>query len=328
MKPGFHTIAHHYAVNLVLYFLGLHNINMGRLKVRTALYAKETFPELSIQVISVELQEWGIRHTLKTAPCSITGAGIFPTMAVVSIQEQEALVVVEKVEGQLVHLQYASADRATFAVSELTVLHYLDIHGIVIDKAFCASNEQDDLTKREAYADTIFAVEDFFSAEECGYMINYCEQHHLFNRSMTGAADGTSEVTGNRTSYSAFITNCRQDTLFNNIVERAADLMEVEAACVEDLQCVRYGPGQEYRPHFDSFERGPKRKATLLVYLNDDFEGGETIFPEIGVSVSPRKGMALAFMNLDEQHNDLIYSLHGGAPVTDGTKFACNIWIH
>lgn len=328
MKPGFHTITHHYGVNLVICFLGLHHINMGRLKVRTALYEKETFPELSIQDISMALQGWGIRHVLKTAPCHITDATVFPTMAVVRIEEQEVLAIVEKVEDQLAYLQYFSAEKAAFAIDKLIVLEYLHVEDIVVDKAFCEAHEQEDLSRREAYADTIFAVEDFLTDEECNYMMDYCEQHQLFNRSMTGAADGASEVTANRTSYSAFIASCRQDAMFSSIIARAADLMEVETARVEDLQCVRYGQGQEYRPHFDSFERGLKRKATLLVYLNDDFEGGETIFPEIGISVSPKKGMALAFINLDEQHNDLVYSLHGGAPVTAGTKYACNIWIH
>ncbi|NML40384.1 2OG-Fe(II) oxygenase [Chitinophaga sp. G-6-1-13] len=329
MKPKFHTIAHHYTANLVIHFLGLHHINMGRLKVRTALYGKETYPATTMQDISTELQGWGVRHELKTAPCNITDATVFPTMAVVRIQDQEeeVLVIIESVEEQQVRLQYLSADVPTYAVDELTVLQYLDIKEVVVDKEFCEACAQEDLSKQDAYVDTIFAVEDFLSEEECKYMIDYCEQHNLFYRSMTGAADGSNEVTGHRTSYSAFITTCRQDTVFKDIVERAADLMEVEIARVEDLQCVRYGDGQEYRPHFDSFETGVKRKATLLVYLNDDFEGGETIFPEIGFSVSPKKGMALSFINLDEQHTDLIYSLHGGAPVTAGTKFACNIWI-
>lgn len=328
MKPGFHTIAHHYATNLLIYFLGLHDIHMGRLAVRTALYEKETFPEIAIQDISSQLQEWGVRHELKTAPCNITTVVVFPTMAVVRIQEQEVLAIIERVEGQQVYLEYFSADATTYAISELTVLQYLDIREIIVDKTFCEARAQEDASKQEAYTDTIFAVEDFLSEEECSYMIDYCEQHNLFSRSMTGTADGASEVTGNRTSYSAFITTCRQDTLFKDIIERAADLMEVDITRVEDLQCVRYGEGQLYKSHFDSFETGLKRKATLLVYLNDDYEGGETIFPEIGFSISPKKGMALAFVNLDEQNNDLIYSLHGGAPVTAGVKFACNIWIH
>ncbi|RBL90491.1 hypothetical protein DF182_28960 [Chitinophaga flava] len=328
MKPKFHTTAHHYAINLVIHFLGLHNINMGRLKVRRALYEKEAFPETSMQDIGMELQKWGIQHELKTAPCNITDAMVFPTMAVIRIHEQDVLAIVEKVEEQQIHLQYFFADTITCAVSELTVLQYLDIKEIVVDKEFCEACEQEDLSEREAYTDSIFAVEDFLSEEECNYMIDYCEQHNLFNRSMTGAADGTGEITGNRTSYSAFITTSRQDPLFNDIIERAADLMEVEPARIEDLQCVRYGEGQEFKPHFDSFETGVKRKATLLVYLNDNFEGGETVFPEIGFSVSPKRGMALSFVNLDEQNKDLIYSLHGGAPVTAGIKFACNIWIH
>ncbi|HVI46069.1 MAG TPA: 2OG-Fe(II) oxygenase [Chitinophaga sp.] len=328
MKPKFHTTAHHYTINLVIHLLGLHNINMGSLKVRTDLYEKATFPEISMQDISMELQKWGIRHALKTAPDSITDATVFPTIAFIRVGEQEGFSIIEKVEAQQVYLLNPFTAADSYAVSELTVLQYLDIKEIVIDEAFCEVCMQEDLSAREAYADTIFAVEDFFSEEECDYMIDYCEQHNLFNRSMTGAADGTNMIADTRTSYSAFIATSRQDPLFNGIVERAAELLEVDSSRIEDLQCVRYGEGQEYKPHFDSHEIGLKRKATILVYLNDSFEGGETIFPEIGFSVFPKKGMALSFINLDEEDKDLIYSLHGGAPVTAGIKFACNIWIH
>ncbi|NML40362.1 alpha/beta fold hydrolase [Chitinophaga sp. G-6-1-13] len=327
-RPKFHTTVLHYAINLVNHFLGLHNIDIGRLKVRTALYEKAAFPETSIQDISMELQEWGIRHELKTVPCSIADATTFPTLAIVRMREEELLAIIEKVEGDQIYLNYYSTDTVPFSASELTVLQYLDIKEIIVDKAFCEACRQEDLSRQEAYADTVFAVEDFMSEEECNYMIDYCERHDLFNRSTIGAADGTYAVTAYRTSYSAFITTSKQDPVFNAIIERAANLMEVDAARIENLQCVRYGEGQEYKPHFDSSGKGMKRKATLLVYLNDNFEGGGTVFPEIGLSVYPKKGMALSFTNLDEQNNDLIYSLHGGAPVTAGTKFACNIWVH
>lgn len=83
----------------------------------------------------------------------------------------------------------------------------------------------------------------------------------------------------------------------------------------ERLRCYRYGPGQRFAPHFDgAFVRDEHEQSLLsfLVYLNDGFEGGETIFPQEGRTIVPRAGMALLF-----QHR----VLHEGAAVRSGVKY-------
>lgn len=83
----------------------------------------------------------------------------------------------------------------------------------------------------------------------------------------------------------------------------------------ERLRCYRYDPGQRFAPHFDgAFARSRDEYSllTFMVYLNDDFEGGETDFPELGETVVPRAGDALLF-----QHR----VLHEGCAVTRGRKY-------
>ncbi len=83
----------------------------------------------------------------------------------------------------------------------------------------------------------------------------------------------------------------------------------------ERLRYYRYERGQRFAPHHDgSFVRNIKERSllTLIVYLNDDFEGGCTSFLDLRVDVKPKRGMALLF-----QH-DL---LHEGAEVTSGVKY-------
>jgi predicted 2-oxoglutarate/Fe(II)-dependent dioxygenase YbiX len=69
----------------------------------------------------------------------------------------------------------------------------------------------------------------------------------------------------------------------------------------ERLRCYRYQPGQYFAPHFDGcFTRNPvnpveKSLLTLMVYLNDPAQGGETHFPDAEITVKPRAGMALLF---------------------------------
>ena len=83
----------------------------------------------------------------------------------------------------------------------------------------------------------------------------------------------------------------------------------------ERLRCYRYGPGQRFAPHYDgAFVRDDREQSLVsyLVYLNDDFVGGETNFLELGRTVVPRAGSALLF-----QHR----LLHEGAEVRAGCKY-------
>lgn len=84
----------------------------------------------------------------------------------------------------------------------------------------------------------------------------------------------------------------------------------------ERLRCYRYRPGQHFARHYDGyFERdtGERSLLTLMVYLNEGFEGGSTVFHDLGLVVTPRAGHALLF-----QH----HLLHEGCTVHTGTKYA------
>ena len=125
----------------------------------------------------------------------------------------------------------------------------------------------------------------------------------------------------------------------------------------EDLQVLKYQSGQQYRPHSDVIvgspteaEDGFRRCATVLMYLSDVEEGGETVFPNgkwvddalgesaaraglsecagRGVAVKPRKGDALLFWSLDPSGKIDEASTHAGCPVVRGEKWSATKWIH
>ena len=82
------------------------------------------------------------------------------------------------------------------------------------------------------------------------------------------------------------------------------------------LRCYRYAPGQFFAPHFDgSFVRGPAERSllTLMVYLNEPPEGGETHFVDAEVTVKPRAGLALLFDH---------HLLHESRTLRAGLKYA------
>ena len=58
----------------------------------------------------------------------------------------------------------------------------------------------------------------------------------------------------------------------------------------EPLQVLRYRPGQQYRNHYDAIAGMDNQRAlTMLVYLNDAYQGGETRFVRTGLAVRGRK---------------------------------------
>ncbi|MBX3226381.1 MAG: 2OG-Fe(II) oxygenase [Labilithrix sp.] len=80
------------------------------------------------------------------------------------------------------------------------------------------------------------------------------------------------------------------------------------------LRLYRYEPGQRHGTHWDTVVElgdGVESALTLVFYLNDGFEGGETDFPELGKKIAPRTGRALLF-----QHR----ILHEATAVHAGTK--------
>ena len=82
----------------------------------------------------------------------------------------------------------------------------------------------------------------------------------------------------------------------------------------EHLRIKRYlcNENQQHDFHADVTDiESTKRFLAVICYLNDDFEGGETIFPQFGMQVKPLKGTILLFPCTWTY-------LHKGNPATNG----------
>jgi prolyl 4-hydroxylase len=122
--------------------------------------------------------------------------------------------------------------------------------------------------------------------------------------------------------------------LINLRIARAVDLPPENA---EGLGVLHYRTGDSYAPHVDFLADTPANAAqlaargqrirTLLVYLNEDFDGGDTAFPQIGLGLKPGAGSALIFHNVDADGRTDPLTLHTGTAPTRGEKWAISKWF-
>jgi prolyl 4-hydroxylase len=109
---------------------------------------------------------------------------------------------------------------------------------------------------------------------------------------------------------------------------RIAAASGTEVAQGEPLQVLRYAPGQQYRPHLDAVPgMANQRVLTALVWLNDDYEGGETRFLESGLAVKGRRGDLMIFANALSDGRPDPATRHAGEPVKTGVKLLASRWI-
>ncbi|XP_050713988.1 prolyl 4-hydroxylase subunit alpha-1-like [Eriocheir sinensis] len=171
----------------------------------------------------------------------------------------------------------------------------------------------------------------------------------LLLRATVQGAEGT-KATRYRASHTAWLGRGTHPLVESvNKITAAVTGLEVEegAAEAEMLQVNQYGAGGHYIPHMDfmalyrnvwaaghgsnhsllrEFPQGD-RIATLMFYMNDVAEGGQTVFPRVGVGVAPEKGSAIFWWNLLTTGMGDDRTLHAACPVLRGTKWVSNKWI-
>jgi len=82
-------------------------------------------------------------------------------------------------------------------------------------------------------------------------------------------------------------------------------------------QLIKYPQGGLFKAHTDTHRNNSHRAFTIILYLNDDFEGGETDFPNLNYKCEPKIGRALIFPSTE---------LHCGMPANRGEKKIIVFW--
>ncbi|XP_016510559.1 putative prolyl 4-hydroxylase 10 [Nicotiana tabacum] len=217
-------------------------------------------------------------------------------------------------------------------------------------------DDEDDDGKGDQWVEVIslepraYIYHNFLSKEECEYLISLAKPH-MQKSTVVDSATGKSKDSRVRTSSGTFLARGR-DKVIRNIEKRIADFTFIPVEHGEGLQVLHYEVGQKYEPHYDYFldefntKNGGQRIATVLMYLSDVEEGGETVFPAAkgnysvvpwwnelsecgkgGLSVKPKRGDALLFWSMKPDATLDPSSLHGGCPVIKGNKWSSTKWI-
>lgn len=120
--------------------------------------------------------------------------------------------------------------------------------------------------------------------------------------------------------------------------ERIGRLAGLPVAGMEPVQVLRYQVGQAFDWHVDYLDpaspghrdnlaRRGQRTATCLVWLNDDYEGGETAFETGGARHRGRTGDAILWANVAPDGRPDPATRHAGLPPTSGQKWILSQWI-
>jgi prolyl 4-hydroxylase len=119
---------------------------------------------------------------------------------------------------------------------------------------------------------------------------------------------------------------------------RMAACLEIPFRQFEPVTVLHYDEGEEITDHFDFVDPNlptyaqevaqlGQRIVTFLVYLNDDYGGGETAFPRLGISHKGRRGEGLFFVNALPDGGADVRTLHAGRTPVDGEKWIISQFV-
>lgn len=183
----------------------------------------------------------------------------------------------------------------------------------------------------------IRTIEGFVSPAVCDWLVERTRQR-LSRATIYDSTTGGTTEDARRTN-----SQCDLDIEISGVLTfvlraRIAAATGRPDRAMEVPKVLHYAPGETFADHYDWLDpdepayllelaqRG-QRAQTFLIYLNADFEGGETHFPEIGYSYRGGKGDAILFSNVDADGRPDPATRHAGLPPTAGEKWLFSQWI-
>lgn len=181
----------------------------------------------------------------------------------------------------------------------------------------------------------IFLVENILDVQTCQHLINVAEtaeaeQAGILMESIDNEVRSNDLIPLGSKNYLTQSTNQLILSKLPVVKQFLFEQYGVQFPYAEPCSILRYRAGQFYKRHVDNIllssrfqevEHGiPTRDISVVGYLNDDFEGGETYFDRQDIKVTPRAGAVAVFPSYFTHP-------HQSLPVIRGTKYAFTSWL-
>lgn len=183
----------------------------------------------------------------------------------------------------------------------------------------------------------IQVIEGFAPPAACDWLVAQAKQR-LSRASIYDRTTGKPVVDDRRTNSQCDLGVDNSGPLTFVLRGRIGALTRRHDRAMEIPKVLHYAPGETFAPHYDFLDASEpaygaelaehgQRTHTFLLYLNDEFRGGETRFLEIDLAHIGAKGDALLFANVGPDGQPDYATKHAGLPPTSGEKWVFSQWI-
>ncbi|MEZ5960811.1 MAG: 2OG-Fe(II) oxygenase [Hyphomonadaceae bacterium] len=181
------------------------------------------------------------------------------------------------------------------------------------------------------------AARGYASPAMCAWLINRA-QSRLHPSMVNDAATGQMRQHPMRTALTCAFGPPDRDLVLAVLQSRAAQLAKTPIEYHEAPNVISYEPGQQFSLHVDFVDPANpgfarelsvqgQRTVTIVTYLNDDFDGAETVFPALKLKFRGGVGDAVVFSNVHPDGGPDPNTVHAGVPPTSGRKWVLSQWL-
>ena len=170
--------------------------------------------------------------------------------------------------------------------------------------------------------DVPIVIENFLNQDEVNFLLQYSQN----SQELYDSHESSHEYWNKRCVYFHAVPNKKVQDLVFDLITKMRDIIKSDnIICTNFLyaeypQFVKWEPGWELPPHCDNCEPDgispnatPWRSHGGVIYLNDNFEGGEIFYPKLNKEIRPKSGMMVI-------HPAGLPYLHGVKKVTEGVR--------
>lgn len=194
---------------------------------------------------------------------------------------------------------------------------------------------------QEDNRDHVLELHGVLTSDECNALIAFATSKGMKDSEVMdkNAQAGAGVHYSNRKSKQAWI-DYDEHPVAKKLSMLSRQLTGYPESNQEMLQVAMYEEGGEFKAHYDACSDPDKtycdrmnrnagqRRTTLLVYLNEEFDGGETTFVNKNTSIKPKSGNAVMFWDTYEDESLIEATKHRGMPVHNGNKWIATVWSH